>query len=93
MCLLHRLFKHSQDGGQLSLLHEVDLCVMGISSLTLGGPSHTHLAAGSVEATTHVIDMSAAADGYPEPPQVVCLLLLVTSSARASVLMVVLQPA
>lgn len=52
------------------MLHEVDLCVVGIASLAFGGAHHTSLAVGSLEATSHVIDLTMAQDGYLEPPQV-----------------------
>ena len=77
-CLLCRLFNHSTSKGPLVLLHEIDLCVVGISSLDFGGPHYTSLGVGSMEATTHVIHISAAADGFPEPPQAKCLVLLST---------------
>lgn len=44
--------------------------MVGISSLAFGGVHHTSLAVGSMEATTHIVHMDAAAGGYPEPPQV-----------------------
>lgn len=70
-CMLCRLFNHSQAGQPLVLLHEIDLCVVGIASLAFGGAHHASLAVGSVEATTHVINLNMAEDGYLEPPQVV----------------------
>lgn len=68
--MLFRLFHHSQAGGPLVLLHEIDLCIVGIASLSFGGAHHTSLAVGSMEATTHVINLNIADDGYLEPPQV-----------------------
>lgn len=69
--LLHcRLFSHSNTPGPLSLLHEVDLCVVGVVSLEFGGQHHTSLAVGSMEATTHTVLLTHSADGLPEPPQV-----------------------
>ena len=68
--MLCRLFNHSQAGGPLALLHEIDLCVVGIASLSFGGLHHTSLAVGSMEATTHVINLNIADDQYLEPPQV-----------------------
>lgn len=77
--MLYRLFNHSQAGGPLVLLHDIDLCIVGIASLSFGGPHHTSLAVGSMEATTHVINLDIAEDGYLEPPQVLlrqCVLYL-----------------
>ena len=68
--MMFRLFNHSQAGGPLVLLHELDLCVIGIASLSFGGPHHTSLAVGSMEATTHLINLNTAGEGYLEPPQV-----------------------
>lgn len=65
-----RLFSHSDKGGSLSLLHELDLCVVGISSLAFGGTHHTSLAVGSMEATTHMVQLTHSDDGLPQPPQV-----------------------
>ena len=55
------------------MLHEVDLCVVGVSSLAFGGPHHTSLAVGSMEATTHMMQLTHSPDGLPEPPQVTWL--------------------
>ena len=68
--MMFRLFNHSQAGAPLILLYEIDLCVVGIASLSFGGPHHTSLAVGSMEATTHVINLNTADDGFLEPPQV-----------------------
>lgn len=68
--MLRRLFHHSQAGAPLVLLHEVDLCIVGVASLCFGGLHHTSLAVGSMEATTHVLKLDVADDGYLEPPQV-----------------------
>ncbi len=68
--LARRLFSHSDKGGPLSLLHELDLCVVGVSSLAFGGTHHTSLAVGSMEATTHMVQLTHSDDGLPEPPQV-----------------------
>ena len=65
-----RLFSHSDKGGPLSLLHELDLCVVGVSSLAFGGTHHTSLAVGSMEATTHMVQLTNSDDGLLEPPQV-----------------------
>jgi len=64
------LFSHSDKGGPLSLLHELDLCVVGVSSLAFGGTHHTNLAVGSMEATTHMVHLTHSDNGLPEPPQV-----------------------
>ena len=69
-CMLCRLFTHSQAGSPLVLLHEVDLCVVGVASLCFGGLHYTSLAVGSMEATTHLLNLDVADDGYLEPPQV-----------------------
>ncbi|KAA6420486.1 MAG: hypothetical protein FRX49_09647 [Trebouxia sp. A1-2] len=69
-CPIIRLFSHSDKGGSLSLLHELDLCVVGISSLAFGGTHHTSLAVGSMEATTHMVQLTHSDDGLPQPPQV-----------------------
>jgi len=68
--LARRLFSHSDKGGPLSLLHELDLCVVGVSSLAFGGTHHTSLAVGSMEATTHMVQLTHSDNGLPEPPQV-----------------------
>ena len=72
-CPCCRLFSHSDAGKPLVMLHEVDLCVVGVSSLAFGGPHHTSLAVGSMEATTHMMQLTHSPDGLPEPPQVTWL--------------------
>ncbi len=52
------------------MLHELDLYVVGVSSLAFGGTNHTSLAVGSMEATTHMVQLTHSDDGLPEPPQV-----------------------
>ena len=72
------------------LLHEVDLCVVGISSLAFCGAHHTSLAVGSMEATTHVIHVGEAGTGDPEPPEVVsftgvyCVIHVISGHKHAS---------
>ena len=53
---LCRLYEHSSKAEQLTLLREVDLCVVGVCSMAWGGHHHTTLAVGSFEATTHAVD-------------------------------------
>ena len=79
-----RLFSHSDKGGPLSLLHELDLCVVGVSSLAFGGTHHTDLAVGSMEATTHMVRLTHSDDGLPEPPQVQSFFFLFCCSVYCS---------
>ena len=48
----------------------LDLCVVGVSSLAFGGTHHTSLAVGSMEATTHMVQLTHYDGGLPELPQV-----------------------
>ena len=50
------------------MLHEVDVSVVGICSLAFGGAHGTKLAVGSMEASTHMIQL-AHADGAQSPPE------------------------
>ena len=64
------MFSHSEAGQPLALLHEVDIAVVGICSLAFGGAHYTKLAVGSMEASTHIVQLAHSANGLHNPPEV-----------------------